>query len=229
MKTTIKNSSEESRPREKLLRVGAQNLEVAELLAILIGSGTTKKNAIELMREVYESCDNNMLKLAHITYDELVAFNGIGEAKAITILAALELSHRRMEADVSQDCSFTSAPELFQFFRSKMLKEDREVFWVILLNNRLKRIGDKCISKGDVKGTVVEPRMVFNYVVTKQATAFAVAHNHPSGNTKPSEADKLLTQRLSRVARELGVNFIDHLIISEGQNNYYSFKEEGLL
>lgn len=225
----INNWSEDSRPREKLLRNGATSLSVAELMAILIGSGTADKDAVKLMDEVFESCGNNFTTLARITYDELLAFNGIGPAKAITILAALELARRRMAADLTPHQPLDSPDLLYQFFRPHLCDKDREEFHVVLLNSKLQPIGHRCISQGDVKGTVVEPRMVFNYVVSKQATAFAVAHNHPSGNPTPSKEDLQLTQRLSYVARELGVRLLDHLIICDGINNYYSFTEKGQL
>lgn len=223
----INNWSEDSRPREKLLMHGAGSLSVAELMAILIGSGTPDKDAVSLMNEVYDYCGNNFTTLAGITYDELTSFNGIGPAKAITILAALELARRRMAADLSPRQRLDSPDVLYQFFRPYLCDKSREEFHVVLLNSKLQAIGHRCISQGDVKGTVVEPRMVFNYVVTKQATAFAVAHNHPSGSPTPSNQDRQLTKRLNNVAHELGVQFIDHLIICDGTANYYSFSANG--
>lgn len=229
MKNGINNWSEDSRPREKLLKNGAASLSVAELLAILIGSGTPKKDAVSLMQEILQSCNNDLTALVRMTYDELTAFNGIGQAKAITIMAALELARRRMAADIDKRQQFKSSDELYRFFRPKMCDKNCEVFWVVLLDNHLRYLGDRCISQGDVKGTVVEPRMVFNYVVTKQATAFAIAHNHPSGTPEPSKEDKVLTQRICSVAKELGVRLIDHIIVCDGQNNYFSFSDKGLL
>ena len=229
MKKGINHWCEESRPREKLLKYGAEHLEVAELMAILIGSGSPELDAVALMKDIYNSYNNNLNTLSHATYDELLNFKGIGQAKAVTILAALELARRRMEASIEKRQQFTDPQKMFEFFHSKMCNKNAEVFWVLLLDNRLQRIDDKCISTGDIKGTVAEPRMVFNYVVSKQATAFAVAHNHPSGSPKPSNEDKRLTSRLNNVARELGVNFIDHIIVCNGQNNYFSFSQEGLL
>ncbi len=229
MKKGINNWCEESRPREKLLRIGAEHLEVPELMAILIGSGSADKDAVSLMREIYASHNNNLCTLSRITYEELTAFKGIGQAKAVTIMAALELARRRMEATVGERNQFTDPDEMYKFFNSKMCNKDTEVFWVLLLDNQLHRLDDRCISMGDVKGTVVEPRMVFNYVVTKQATAFAVAHNHPSGSVSPSEQDKRLTERLRNIAAELGVKLIDHIIVCNGTNRYYSFSQAGLL
>ncbi len=229
MKKGINNWCEESRPREKLLRVGAEHLEVPELMAILIGSGSPDQDAVSLMKEIYAAYNNNLSTLSHITYEELVAFKGIGQAKAVTIMAALELARRRMEATVGKRDRFTSPMEMFNFFNSKMCNKDTEVFWVLLLDNQLHRIDDRCISMGDVKGTVVEPRMVFNYVVTKQAVAFAVAHNHPGGSAKPSEQDKRLTARLKNIANELGVKLLDHIIVCNGTKDYFSFSQEGLL
>ncbi|MBO4730007.1 MAG: DNA repair protein RadC [Bacteroidaceae bacterium] len=227
MNLSIKNRSKDSRPRERLLKNGASSLSTAELMAILIGSGTTDKDAVQLMSEVLEYCNNDLTQLARITYEQLTSFKGIGEAKAITILAALELARRRMNAQPLKRLHFGSAQDIYEYFRPQMCDKDYEVFWVVLLNNRLQYIDDRCISQGDVKGTVVEPRMVFNYVVSRPAVAFAVAHNHPSGNPKPSQKDEILTKRIAAVAKELGVKFLDHVIISEGQNNYYSFQEEG--
>lgn len=229
MKKGINNWCEESRPREKLLRLGAEHLEVPELMAILIGSGSAEQDAVSLMKEIYASYNNNLCTLSHMTYEELTAFKGIGKAKAVTIMAALELARRRMEATVGKRDKFASPADMFNFFNSKMCNKNTEVFWVLLLDNQLHRLDDRCISVGDVKGTVVEPRMVFNYVVTKQATAFAVAHNHPSGSPKPSEQDKRLTVRLKNVSAELGVRLVDHIIVCNGTNNYFSFSQEGLM
>lgn len=229
MKNGINNWSEDARPREKLLKHGAGSLSVAELLAILIGSGVPNKDAVALMGEVLTSCDNDLTTLVRMTYEELTAFNGIGKAKAVTIMAALELARRRMAADINKRQQFTNSEELYNFFRPHLCSEDREYFWVIVLDNHLRRIDDKCISQGDVKATIVEPRMVFNYVVTKKGTAFAVAHNHPSGEPKPSEQDRRLTRRIASVAKELGISFIDHLVVCDGQQNYYSFSDEGEL
>ena len=228
-KEAIHNWSEDARPREKLLKHGAESLSVAELMAILIGSGSVTQDAVSLMSDVLASCNNNLTTLARITYDELTAFNGIGEAKAVTIMAALELARRRMEADIEHKEAFTCPDDFYHFFRPRMCDKDHEVFWVALLDTKLRLIDDKCISRGDVKGTVAEPRTIFNYVLTKKATAFAVAHNHPSGSPKPSEDDKRLTKRIASVAKELGVRFIDHIIVCDGQDNYFSFTNEGLL
>jgi len=227
MSISLKQRSEDSRPRERLLRNGAASLSTAELLAILIGSGTTQKDAVQLMGEVLEYCDNDLTQLGRITYEELTAFKGIGEAKAITVLAALEFARRRMYARPTKKREFRNSGELYDYFRPLMCDKDHEVFWVLLLNNRLQYLDDRCLSQGDVKGTVIEPRMVFNYVVTKQAVAFAVAHNHPSGSPKPSREDDNLTKRLASVAKELGVRFVDHIIVCEGESNYYSFADQG--
>lgn len=224
---SIKNKGEDSRPRERLLRNGAGSLSTAELLAILIGSGTEQKDAVQLMSEVLEYCHNDLTRLARITCEELQAFKGIGKAKAVTILAALELARRRMNAQPTERIQLRNATDLYAFFRPLMCDRTNEVFWVVLLNSRLQPIDDRCISQGDVKGTVVEPRMVFNYVVSKQAVAFAVAHNHPSGSPKPSREDEVLTRRLCNVAKELGVRLIDHIIVCESQDRYYSFAEQG--
>ncbi|MBR3733327.1 MAG: DNA repair protein RadC [Bacteroidaceae bacterium] len=227
MSVSLKKRSEDSRPRERLLRNGAASLSTAELLAILIGSGTTQKDAVQLMGEVLEYCGNDLTQLGRITYEELTGFKGIGKAKAITVLAALEFARRRMDASPTKKREFRDSSDLYDFFRPLMCDKDHEVFWVLLLNNRLQYVDDRCLSQGDIKGTVVEPRMVFNYVVTKQAVAFAVAHNHPSGNPNPSRDDDNLTKRLAAIAKELGVRFIDHIIVCEGQNKYYSFSEQG--
>ena len=229
MNTGINKWCEESRPREKLLKFGAEHLEVPELMAILIGSGSADQDAVSLMKDIYQHYGNNLCTLSQTTYEELISFKGIGQAKAVTILACLELARRRMEATIDRRTQLSSPDDMFRFFNSKMCNKSSEVFWVLLLDNRLQRIDDRCISIGDVKGTVVEPRMVFNYVVTKQATAFAVAHNHPSGSPLPSEQDKQLTQRLKNVANELGVRFLDHIIVCHGSNNYFSFSQQGLL
>ena len=197
MSISIKHRSEDSRPRERLLKNGAASLSTAELIAILIGSGTTYKDAVQLMSEVLEYCNNDLTQLARITFEELTSFKGIGEAKAITILAALELARRRMNAQPLKRPHFSNAQEMYEFLRPLMCDKNYEVFWVILFNNRLQYIDDRCISQGDVKGTVVEPRMVFNYVVSRQAVAFAVAHNHPSGNPKPSRKTSSLPSGLT--------------------------------
>lgn len=229
MREAINKWETDSRPREKLIAHGPEALETAELIAILLGSGSRESDAVTLAREMLESCGNSLTDFSHLTYDELISFKGIGPAKAVGVLAALELSRRRMAADIAPKRQFTTPEELYEFFKSKMCNQNREVFWVLLLNNRLQRIDDRCISRGDVKSTVAEPRMIFNYVVSKQATAFAVAHNHPGGSPKPSEADRQLTRRIAAVAKELGVKFIDHIVVCDGRSNYYSFMEEGLI
>lgn len=226
MREAINKWETDSRPREKLIAHGPEALETAELIAILLGSGSQESDAVTLAREMLESCGNNLTDFSHLSYEELLSFKGIGPAKAVSILAALELSRRRMAADIAPKQRFSSPEELYNFFKSKMCNQNREVFWVLLLNNRLQRIDDRCLSRGDVKSTVAEPRMIFNYVVSKQATAFAVAHNHPGGSPKPSEPDRQLTKRIAAVAKELGVNFIDHIVVCDGHNNYYSFMEE---
>jgi len=229
MKKAIHNWSEDSRPREKLLKNGADSLSVAELMAILIGSGSLTQDAVSLMSDILSACNDNLTTLARMSFDELTAFNGIGEAKAVTIMAALELARRRMAEDVDKKTQFHSPEDIYRFFKPKMCDKNHEVFWVLTLDNHLCHLSDKCISEGDVKGTVAEPRMIFNYVLTKHATSFAVAHNHPSGNPQPSKEDKRLTERIKKIADELGLRFIDHIIVCDGQDNYFSFSQEGLL
>ena len=172
MSVSLKKRSEDSRPRERLLRNGAASLSTAELLAILIGSGTTQKDAVQLMGEVLEYCGNDLTQLGRITYEELTGFKGIGEAKAITVLAALEFARRRMDASPTKKREFRDSSDLYDFFRPLMCDKDHEVFWVLLLNNRLQYVDDRCLSQGDIKGTVVEPRMVFNYVEKTKASGY---------------------------------------------------------
>lgn len=224
-KKGINGWSEDSRPREKLLKNGAATLSNAELLAILIGSGTPKEDAVSLMTHILNDYGNQLDRFARAGYDDLIQYKGIGEAKAITLLAALELGKRRAALKPTPQKQLNSPEEIYRFLCPKMQDLNMEVSWVILLNQKLHYLDDSQISQGGITSTVVDPRVVLKYALSKNAAALVLAHNHPSGNTQPSHDDDNLTQRLKRACDAVGIRFVDHLVISG--NGYFSYGESG--
>lgn len=223
--TSIKKWAEEDRPREKLQLHGKQTLSNAELLAILIGTGTKSKSAIDVSREILKKCDNNLNELAKLVVSDLVKIDGIGEAKAITIVSAIELGGRRLVAEVKQKKYIGHSRDIYELFKPKIGDIKHEEFWVLLLNRGLKVIGEKLISEGGVSGTLVDAKKVFKIAIDEGAVSIALAHNHPSGNITPSEEDIILTKKLTQAGDLLDINVIDHIIVT--QNRYYSFADEG--
>lgn len=224
---SIKNWNQDDQPREKLLYKGKSALSDAELVAILIGSGNREESAVALCKRILASADNNLSELGKLTIKQLMAFKGIGEAKAITIAAALELGRRRRGGEALEKKKITSSASVFELMQPIIGELEHEEFWIIYLNNSNKVIHKNQLSKGGITGTLVDVRLVLKNALETGATALILVHNHPSGTLKPSEADKQITQKLKSAALSLDIKVLDHLIITE--KDYFSFADESLL
>lgn len=224
----IKSWAEDDRPREKMIRRGKQNLSDAELLAILIGSGSVKETAVGLSQRILKSVENNLNELGKLSLADLMRFKGIGEAKAITIAAALELGRRRQLTAYLDRPQILSSKDGFNCIAPILSDLDHEEFWIILLNRANKVISKERISAGGVSGTVVDSKLIFRKVLeTAPASAIILCHNHPSGQIRPSQADIDITQKIKRAGETLDISVLDHLIIGDG--GFYSFSDEGKL
>lgn len=225
---SIKQWAEDDRPREKMLEKGAKALSNAELLAILIGSGTTDKSAVELMREVMRSCNDSLKALGQYSYAQLCAFKGIGPAKAVTIMAAVELGLRRLEEFNTESITrITSSDDIYRLMRHEMMDLPHEEFWCIMLNNAGKVIGKELIGRGGITQTTADVRLVMRAAIMARASAIVICHNHPSGNPAPSTDDTRLTAAIVSAGKLMNIRTLDHLIITS--NGYYSFADEGKL
>jgi DNA repair protein radC len=224
-KLTITQWAEEDRPREKLMNLGAETLSNAELLAILIGSGSPRESAVELMKRVLSDCKNNLNTLGKLSITDLTSYNGIGEAKAITILAACELGKRRQVADILKRPTLNSANAIYNYMRPKVQDKDVEEAWILLMNQKLDLIEAKCISHGGITGTAIDVRIILKEALLKNATAIALCHNHPSGNTSPSREDDNITTSVKKAADTMCIYFVDHVIVAN--QRFYSYREEG--
>lgn len=224
---TIKNWASGDRPREKLLQKGKLALSDAELIAILIGSGNKKESAVELSRRILSSHKNNLNLLGKLSVQQLTSFKGIGEAKAISIIAAMELGRRRRSEEALEQVKITSSNSVFELLQPKLGELQHEEFWILYLNNANKIIEEFPISKGGITGTLVDVRITLRKALEVGAVSIILAHNHPSGNLNPSEADKQLTAKLKTAAAGLDIKVLDHLIVTE--KSYFSFADEGLL
>ena len=222
----IRSWAEDDRPREKLLLKGKSVLSDAELIAILIGSGSTNETAVDLSKRILASLGNKLSELGKLSVKDLTKFKGIGEAKAITIIAALELGRRRKDSEPEKRVKITDSQTAFDIIYPYLGDLNHEEFWVIFLNRANQVIGKTNISKGGVSGTVVDPKVVFKEAVQFPASAIILAHNHPSGNLKPSNADHQLTKKLKDAGNSLDIPVLDHLII--GDRDYFSFVDEGV-
>ncbi len=223
----IREWSPEDRPREKLLLKGTSALSEAELVAILIGSGTAKTSAVELAKKVLLLSNHNLNELARLGVKDLMKIKGIGEAKAITIVAALELGRRRKAQDLDEKPKISSSKDAFDLLQGNLMDLPHEEFWVLLLNRMNQVVKKKRISEGGVSGTVADPKIIYKLALEDLASGVIVAHNHPSGNLKPSQSDIDLTRKLKEAGRFLEVQLLDHLIIAN--RNYFSFADEGLI
>ena len=226
-KISIKAWAEEDRPREKLSAQGRRALTDAELIAILIGSGSRTETAVELSKRILHHYDNDLNKLAKASIQELSNFRGIGEAKAISIIAALEIGRRRDDTEVKAVESILSSRDAYNLMRRHLVDLNHEEFWIILLGRASKVIGKELISKGGLSGTVADPKIIFRVALQHQASGIILIHNHPSGNLKPSHLDISLTKRLSEAGRMLEIQILDHLIICD--SGFFSFGDESLL
>ncbi len=221
----INQWAEEDRPREKLRDMGAEALTKAELLAILIGSGTQKKSAVELMQDILHDCGDNLNTLGKMSIRELTKYNGIGEAKAISILAACELGKRRQREAVGERLQIGSARHIYEYMHTFMQDLDVEEAWVLLLNQNLKLIKSQRLSHGGISETAVDVRLILKEAILSNATTLALCHNHPSGGIRPSTEDDRLTQKVKAACETMRIHFLDHVIVTDG--NYYSYRDNG--
>jgi DNA repair protein RadC len=226
-KYSIKQWAKDDRPREKLLAHGAETLSNSELLAILINNGTRNKSAIELAKEVLALGKNNLQELGKLNIKELMKIKGIGEAKAITISAALEIGRRRQSSEILEKKAVSSSKEIAEFLQSKIKDYRREVFAVVFLNKANKINHFEIISEGGITGTVADPRIILKKALEEDAVSIVLCHNHPSGSLKPSKADESLTLKIKEAAKYFDISVIDHIIVSD--QGYYSFADEGIL
>jgi DNA repair protein RadC len=223
----IKDWAEEDRPREKLLLKGKATLSDAELIAILLGSGTVSMSAVELAKQILHSVNHNLHDLAQLNIKDLEKFKGIGEAKAITIVAALELGRRRKNADVQQRTTINSSKDVYEILQADLLDLPYEEFWALYLNRANQVIRKVQISRGGVAGTVADVRLILKHGIELLASGIVLAHNHPSGNLQPSPEDLKLTQKVKEAALLMNIQLLDHLII--GNHAYFSFVDEELM
>jgi len=224
-RTPINMWADDDRPREKLLNKGRVALSDSELMAILIGSGSKEESAIDLCKRIVGDCDNNLFELGKRNVHELMKYKGIGEAKAITIVAALELGRRRKETNAVKRKKIGSSNDVFIIFKELIGDINHEEFWVLLLNRANKILSKERISIGGVSGTMADAKVIFKVALDKMASSIILIHNHPSGNNKPSESDIRLTKKIIEAGKVLEISVLDHVIIAE--NNYYSFADEG--
>lgn len=224
-KLNINQWAAEDRPREKLMRLGPSALSDAELLAILVGSGSTKEDAVSLMKRVLNDCKNNLNTLGKLSIRDLCRYNGVGPAKAITILAACELGKRRQMERPEERPDLSTATRIYNHMHPMMQDLDTEEFWLLLMNQDFRLIREQKIAHGGISEVAVDIRLLIKEALLCNATILAVCHNHPSGSLRPSQADNDLTQSIRRACDVMRIKFMDHVIITDGA--YYSYHEEG--
>ncbi len=225
--SSIKNWSVDDRPREKMQTKGALALSNSELLAILINNGSKEKSALELAKDILALGKNNLNELGKLSLKDFQQIKGIGEAKAISIAAALELGRRRHSSEFLEKTSIKNSSEIANYLKVILKDYTHEVFGVVFLNRANKIINFQIISTGGLTGTVADPRVILKKAIEVEATSMVLSHNHPSGNLKPSRADEELTEKIKHAAAYLDIKVVDHIIVSE--EGYYSFADEGLL
>ncbi len=227
-KLSIPHWAKEDRPREKLINKGISALSEAELLAILIGSGSQRASAVDLARKILLDANNNLHELGKITIESLQKrYHGIGQAKAITIVAALELGRRRQQINPLIRQQITASSDVFNIMQPLIGDLAHEEFWVLVLNQANKVISRFRLSKGGIAGTVIDIRLIMEKALYEHATALILCHNHPSGNKNPSNADIAITKKLTEAGKILDIRVLDHIIVAE--NNYFSFADDGLI
>ena len=226
-KLNINQWAEEDRPREKMERLGAEALSDAELLAILVGSGSPQEDAVSLMKRILSDCNNNLNTLGKMTLRQLCEYNGVGPAKAITILAACELGKRRQMEKPEERPDLGTATKIYNHMHPVLQDCDVEEFWLLLMNQNNRLIKKVRISHGGITEVSVDIRIIMREAVLANATIIAVCHNHPSGNLRPSTADNDLTNQLQRACQLMRIHFMDHVILTDG--NYFSYRETGRL
>ena len=224
---TIKSWALDDKPREKLIVKGKSVLTDAELVAIIIGSGNRNESAVELSKRILISAENNLNRLATLSIEQLIQFKGIGEAKAISIITALELGKRRHFEQLLVKTKITSSTDVFSILQVHIGELEHEEFWVLYLNNANKILAKKQLSKGGLTATMVDVRLLFKKAVELSAIAIIICHNHPSGKLKPSNSDKELTKKIKESGEILDIKLLDHLIIA--QKDYFSFADNGML
>ena len=224
---SINEWAEEDRPREKLQALGAECLSNAELLAILIGSGSTDESAVALMKRIMNDCSNNLNTLGKMSIRELTAYKGMGPAKAITILAACELGKRRQKTQVEERRCLSSPQDIYEYMHPTMQDLDVEEAWVLLLNQGFQLIKPVRLSHGGISETAVDIRLIMKEAIVNNATVIALCHNHPSNNLFPSRNDDNLTQNVKKACETMRIHFLDHVIVTDGA--YYSYSEKGRL
>lgn len=225
-KLNINQWAEEDRPREKMERLGAQALSDAELLAILVGSGSTKEDAVSLMKRILADCNNNLNTLGKMSIHDLCHYNGVGPAKAITIMAACELGKRRQMESPEERPDLGTATRIYNHMHPVMQDLDVEEFWILLMNQNFRLIKKQRIAHGGISEVSVDIRIIMREAVLCNATILVACHNHPSGNIRPSKEDNDLTKSIMQACNVMRIKFMDHVIITDG--SYYSYKEEGI-
>ncbi|MGC9374467.1 MAG: RadC family protein [Bacteroidales bacterium] len=223
----IKEWAVEDRPREKLLKKGIQSLSNAEIIALLIGSGTKNESAVDLSKRILKNVKNNLNELGKLGVNELTKNKGIGEAKAITIIAALELGKRRKISDIIEKKKITKSNDVFEFFQPLLGDLPHEEFWILLLNRANRIIEKKKISQGGISGTIIDVKVILKHAIENLASSIILCHNHPSGNKAPSNADNTITHKLVDAGNLLDIKIMDHIIIAD--TDYYSYADEGNL
>jgi DNA repair protein RadC len=226
-KYSIKQWAKDDRPREKLLSRGAENLSNSELLAILIHHGSKEKTAVDLAKEIIKLGKENLNELGKLSIKELMKIKGIGEAKAITIIAALELGRRRQASASLEKSVVNTSIDIANYLRTKLKDYRHEVFAVLFLNRANKINHFEIVSQGGITGTIADPRIILKKALEEDAVSIVLSHNHPSGSLKPSRVDQELTAKIKEAARYFDIKVLDHVIVSE--DGYYSFADEGLL
>ena len=226
-KSIITSWAEEDRPREKLLLKGKSALSNAELIAILIGSGSSKETAVDLAKRILNRTNNNLNSLARLSLSDLQEFHGIGEAKAICIQAALELGARKRSMEAEERKKITSSSDVNEIFQGELGDLQHEEFHILLLNQANKILTKQLISKGSINASIADPKMIFQRALQAKASGVILVHNHPSGNLEPSQADINLTTKLKSAGQVLDLPILDHIIIAE--TGYYSFADQGIL
>ena len=226
-KLSIREWAEDDRPREKLISKGRLALSNAELIAILIGSGSAKHSAVDLSKEILSSVQDSLIELSKLSIAQLSRFHGMGPARSVVITAALELGRRRRESEALKKQTITCSRDAFEIMQCKLADKQCEEFWILLLNRANQVIDKLMISEGGFAGTVADPKKIFKIALEHNASGIILCHNHPSGNVKPSDADLQLTRKLKEAGLQLDLPILDHLII--GEEKYLSFADDSLL
>lgn len=226
-KIRFSGCAENDLPREKMRRQGPEYLSDHELLAILLRSGTVHENVLELSQHILDDCDGSLVNLSHKRFDDFMRYDGIGEAKALAVMAALELGKRRRASEVMEQKIIRNSRDAYEYIQDRLTDLDHEEFWLVLLKNNHEIMEKWRVSTGGSDSTVVDGKIVFRHLILRNAVAFIVCHNHPSDHLLPSLQDRRLTKNLSQSADLLGIRLLDHLIV--GSQSYFSFKDEGIL